>query len=186
MAWWLGIHFIYFICTHLNNTVLRISRALLFFFCHSWPPCCGRQWLLSGSGHVMSKTFQSLVLKVVKVYKKLVYVWLAWYTDAGRNHGVCVCVLFLNCGEGGYHVPWSQCVCAVSTAGCPCSHHGGEKGGGELTGNWGVTIPCCLWSADVLTIWQLTGGHCPTINRTYPSPSLQVMLWLPNIWLLTI
>ena len=28
----------------------------------------------------------------------------------------------------------------------------GEGWGGELTGNSGVTIPCCLWSADVLTI----------------------------------
>ena len=39
----------------------------------------------------------------------------------------------------------------------PCSHHGERKSwvvgwGGELTGNSGVTIPCCLWSADVLTI----------------------------------
>ena len=29
---------------------------------------------------------------------------------------------------------------------------GGGMGGRELTGNSGVTIPCCLWSADVLTV----------------------------------
>jgi hypothetical protein len=39
----------------------------------------------------------------------------------------------------------------VSTAGWQCSHRRVE-GRRELAGNSGVTILCCLWSADVLTI----------------------------------
>jgi hypothetical protein len=59
-----------------------------------------------------------------------------------------VCVLFLNCVEGGL-------TCAVVTT-CQLQVANvrtvGGEGWGELTGNSGVTILCCLWSADVLTI----------------------------------
>lgn len=116
------------------------------------------------------KTFQSLVLKVVKAYKKLVYVWLMWYTDPSRNHGMCVCVLFLNCGEGGYHVPWSQCVCAVSTAGCPCSHHGGEKGGGWtwVTGVWQFHAACGLQMCWQFDSWQVVTTLQSTAHTPHP------------------
>jgi hypothetical protein len=67
--------------------------------------------------------------------------------DTGMLAGIMVCVLFLNCGEGVNMCRGHN----VSTAGCQCSHRGGE-GWGELAGNSGVTILCCLWSADVLTI----------------------------------
>lgn len=88
----------------------------------------------------MSETFQSMVLKVVEVCKKP-GIYVAYVIQGSW------CVLFLNCVEGvnmcrGHY---------VSTAGCQCSHRG-SRGGGELTGNSGVTSLCCLWSADVLTI----------------------------------